>query len=44
MNVVTSSVALLLACGAFLVYEYFAFRAGMVRSLETHADIIATNV
>ena len=44
MNVVTSSVTLLLACGAFLVYEYFAFRAGMVRSLETHADIIATNV
>jgi hypothetical protein len=44
MSVVTSSVALLLACAAFLAYEVFTFRESMVQSLQTHADILAANV
>jgi signal transduction histidine kinase len=43
MNAVTISVALLLASGAFLAYELVTFRRGMVSSLATHADVIATN-
>jgi signal transduction histidine kinase len=43
VNALTGSVALLLACGACLAYEFITFRRGMVSSLETHADIIAAN-
>ena len=39
----TSSVALLLACAAFGVHEVVTFRAGMVQSLSTLADVIANN-
>ena len=43
MSVVASSVALILACSAFLIYEYITFRSALVRSLETQAAITATN-
>ena len=43
MNALTISAALLLASSAFLIYEFVTFRKGMVASLVTHADVIATN-
>lgn len=39
----TSAVALLLACAAFAVYDFFTFRQAMVRDLSTMADIIGAN-
>ena len=39
----TSTVALLLACGAFVAYEMITFRRGMVRDLFTLAEIIGYN-
>jgi len=36
----TSSVALLLACAAISIYEVIAFRTAMVQNLETLADIV----
>ena len=39
----TSSVALLLACAAFLAYEVVAFRRTMVENLSTLAEIIANS-
>lgn len=38
----TSGVALLLACGAFLAYERFAFREGLTHKLESLAVILGT--
>ena len=35
----TSSVALLLACAAFATYEYFKFRENMLRDLSVKADV-----
>src|ERR1700687_654686 len=43
MSVLTSSTALLLACGAFMVYELVTFRGMIVRNLSTHAQVIADN-
>ncbi len=43
MSILTSSTALLLACGAFMVYELVTFRSLIVRNLSTHAQIIAEN-
>jgi len=40
----TSSIALLLACIAFSIYEVIAFRAAMVQNLSTLADIVDDNV
>jgi signal transduction histidine kinase/CheY-like chemotaxis protein len=40
---VTSCVALLLACSAFLVYEWSAFRSDMVSQMSTLADITGKN-
>src|SRR5260221_10947454 len=39
----TCSVALLLACTAFVVYEILTFRAEMTRNLSTLAEIIGNN-
>jgi hypothetical protein len=39
----TSSVALLLACGAFVTYDLITFRGELVRELSTLAEIIGTN-
>ncbi|HEX3851947.1 MAG TPA: CHASE sensor domain-containing protein, partial [Polyangiaceae bacterium] len=43
-SVLSSSIALALACGSFLVYERITFRDAMVRNLSTQAQIIAFNV
>src|SRR5215471_382922 len=39
----TSSIALLLACTAFTAYELVTFRKGMVRNLSTLAEIVGNN-
>src|SRR5215831_5391910 len=39
----TSSIALLLACAAFTAYELITFRKGMVRNLSTLAEIVGNN-
>lgn len=39
----TSAVAVLLACAAFAVYDFFTLRQAMVRDLSTMADIIGAN-
>src|SRR5215471_11508501 len=39
----TSSIALLLACTAFTAYELITFRTGMVRNLSTLAEIVGNN-
>jgi len=38
-----SITVLLLTCAAFIVYEAAAFRSGLVRALQTRAQIIADN-
>ncbi len=43
MSVFASGTALLLACAAFLTYELFAYREGMIRMLSVRASIIGTN-
>jgi PAS domain S-box-containing protein len=43
MSVLASGTALLLACAAFLTYEFFAYREGMIRMLSVRASIIGTN-
>jgi signal transduction histidine kinase len=43
MALIASSAALVLACGALLAYEFFAYRAGMIGVLSVRADIIGTN-
>lgn len=43
MNMLVSSVALLLACAAFVAYDAITFRAAMVRSLSIQAQIIGSN-
>src|SRR5256885_10188148 len=39
----TSSVALLLACGAFVIYEVISFRDAMTENLSSLASIIGNN-
>ncbi len=39
----TSCVALLIACGAFVAYELFTFRKALVLELSTLADVIGKN-
>jgi PAS domain S-box-containing protein len=39
----TSSVVLLLACAAFVIYDLITFRHGMTRALSTIAEIIGSN-
>jgi signal transduction histidine kinase len=43
MNMLVSGSALLLACAAFIVYELATFRASMVSSLSTQAQIVGAN-
>jgi signal transduction histidine kinase len=43
LSILASSTALLLACAAFVVFEVITFRAAMVQSLATHAQVIAAN-
>jgi len=43
MNMLISGVTLLLACTAFGAYELTTFRATMVRSLSTQAQIVGAN-
>jgi len=41
MNMVTAGVALLLACAAFGVHEYYAYRENLVREMTTLAQMVA---
>jgi signal transduction histidine kinase/DNA-binding response OmpR family regulator len=43
MNMLVSGAALLLACAAFFAYDFYTFRAGIVRNLSTQAQIIGSN-
>src|SRR5713226_334859 len=43
MNILASSATMLLACGAFMVYERMTFRDSLIRNLSTNAKIIADN-
>ncbi|MGH9512734.1 MAG: ATP-binding protein [Terriglobales bacterium] len=43
MNMLVSATALLLACAAFLAYDQFTFRQGLVRTLSAQAQIIGSN-
>lgn len=43
LGALASSTALLSACAAFVLYDYFTYRASMVRDLRTHAQITAAN-
>src|SRR5271154_3139195 len=43
MNMLVSSAALLLACGAFITYEIVLHRQTMVRDLSVEAQIIGDN-
>ena len=44
ITMVTSGVALLLACAAFVGYELMVFRTGIVDELSTTAAIVVANV
>jgi len=43
MGILASGTALLLACAAFLAYELFSYRAGMINALSVRANIIGVN-
>src|SRR5436309_561838 len=43
MGILASGTALLLACAAFLAYELFSYRAGMINALSIRANIIGVN-
>src|SRR5258708_24276677 len=43
MNMLVSSVALLLACGVFCAYDLYSFRTALVRNVSTQAQIIGDN-
>src|SRR6266700_4674309 len=43
VSMLTSCVALLIACTAFVTYELFRFRQAMVLELSTLADVIGTS-
>ena len=42
-NMLVSGAALLLACSAFFAYDFYTFRASMVRNLSLEAEIIGSN-
>jgi signal transduction histidine kinase/DNA-binding response OmpR family regulator len=42
-NMLVSGAALLLACSAFFAYDFYTFRAGIVRNLSLEAEIIGSN-
>jgi signal transduction histidine kinase/DNA-binding response OmpR family regulator len=42
-NMLASGAALLLACAAFFAYDLYTFRAGILNSLSTQAQIIGSN-
>src|SRR5687768_155162 len=44
MSVLSSAMALLVACGAFLAYEYYDYRERMMDDLRTDARVLAVNV
>src|SRR5213592_2527644 len=44
INLLTSSVALVLVCVVIVLYDRVTFREAMVRDLSTQADIVAANV
>jgi signal transduction histidine kinase len=43
MNMLVCTFALMIACVAFLIYDQFSVRQGMVSNLSTQAQIIGTN-
>jgi hypothetical protein len=43
LNVMVSGTALLLACAGFFLYDYYSFRAELVRNLGVQAQIIGSN-
>src|SRR5712671_2076077 len=43
ITMLTSCIALLLACAAFVAYEVFTFRSNLVQELSTLADITGRN-
>jgi signal transduction histidine kinase len=43
MNVLVSATALLLACAAFLVYDFFSIRRALVRSLSIQAQVLGSS-
>ena len=43
MNMLVSSVALLLACVGFCAYDLYSFRQALVRSVSTQAQIVGDN-
>src|SRR5436309_13886244 len=44
INLLTSSVALALACVAIVLYDRVTYREAVVRDLSTQADIVGANV
>jgi signal transduction histidine kinase/DNA-binding response OmpR family regulator len=42
-NMIVSGTALLLACSAFFAYDFYTFRASIVRNLSLEAEIIGSN-
>jgi signal transduction histidine kinase/DNA-binding response OmpR family regulator len=42
-NMLVSGAALLLACSAFFAYDFYTFRASIVRNLSLEAEIIGSN-
>lgn len=43
MNVVVATIALLLACTSFVLYDAYSFRQNLVHALSTEAEIIGSN-
>jgi signal transduction histidine kinase/DNA-binding response OmpR family regulator len=43
VTVVTTGLALVLACAAFVLHDLFSFRAGLARDLSTLAEVIGSN-
>ncbi len=43
MNMLASTLALVVACTAFLAYDVFLFREGLLRNLNVQAQIIGSN-
>jgi signal transduction histidine kinase/DNA-binding response OmpR family regulator len=43
MNMLVSGVALLLACAAFVAYDFYTYQIGIVSNLSTEAKIVGSN-
>src|SRR6266436_6767449 len=43
VTTLTSTLALILACAAFIAYEFISIRSTMVRDLSTSAEMLARN-